>query len=71
VLALLWVISLVAVPIIAERKRLASWPWLVLTVVFGPFALLAVLMVPEPRRCRFPGAQSNTFDLARPRMAKR
>jgi hypothetical protein len=49
-LALLWMIALIAVPIIAERKRLAAWPWLVLTMVFGPFALAAVLMVPEARR---------------------
>lgn len=65
-LALVWIIAVVAVPIIAGRKRLAAWPWLVLTMVFGPFALLAVLIVPEPERGQYPASSGRALSRRTP-----
>ena len=52
VLALVWIIALASVPVIA-RKRLAVWAWVVLTMVFGPLALWAVLLAPAGRARRY------------------
>jgi len=43
-------ISVIAVPVIASQKGRRWWAWLIPTIFFGPFMLIPVLLIKEPKQ---------------------